>query len=204
MAENLESFKNIDPQGVGVALSINGHTRAMDKFFGKLPPSYGVPMPPDSLHVTILSAEETVIPIESERELLLLRNAEREIHRRLARLPLQAMVMRPAGEELEKFGRFLAIPVHSLPYMESLRQDLIEVCEEEIGVTVNQEINWHMSVVRQNRNRVRARNNTPPFPGALHVNGFDLQRRVYGSDRQGKPKQAYINHPQQSHLRRAI
>ncbi len=200
--KKMEAYNNTAPQGVGAALTINGHTRAFEKFFGNLPPHYGVPQNQDQLHVTILSASETAIPINSDQDLILLRNAGREIHRRLAGLPLQQLVLRPEGDELQKYGRYLAIPLRSLPFMEALRSDLIEITQEEMGVEVEHEIGWYVSVVRPPRTRVKAKDNLPPFPASLHVKGFDFQRRIYeGSIPKKSSKPPYRNKPS---LRRVV
>lgn len=179
------------PQGVGASISINARTRAMDKFFGNLPPSYGVPIDPMTAHVTALYADETAINIHSESDLIVLRNTGQAVHRYLASLPLQEMVFHSENDKLEKYGRYLAIPLRATPFMESLRGNLVDLAERELGLNIDPEINFHMSIVRPRRSRVKAQDNLPPFPANLHVNGFDIQRRLItkGSSRPSrKPK----------------
>lgn len=195
--QNLEPeyFVNALPQGIGAALTINAHTRAMNKFFGNLPPNYGEPINPDSAHVTIVDARQTAIPIQSERDLIALRKTGGEIHRRLASLPLQEIVLNPDSDELERYGRYLAIPLRQTPVMEMLRTDLAEIIEEGLGVELDPEFDAHMSVVRPRRTRVKIQDNVPPFPGNLHVSGFDMQRRVVGRSRSANKsnRDRYVN-----------
>lgn len=197
-----ENYVNSLPEGVGAALTINTGTRAMQKFFGNLPPHYGTPISPDSAHVTLVDARDSAIPIQSERDLISLRKTGSEMHRKLASLPLQELVLQPQGDELEPFGRYLAIPLRNTPFMQMLRSDLTEIVYDGLGVELTPNIDLHMSVVRKDRSRIRALDNVPPFPANLHVNGFDMQRRVVGKQ-QGSPsrKDRYHNVPSKSRLR---
>jgi hypothetical protein len=198
-------FVNALPQGIGAALTINAHTRAMNKFFGNLPPNYGVPIDPDTAHVTLIDARLTAIPIQSERDLIALRKTGGDIHRRLASLPLQEIVLSPDSDELERFGRYLAIPLRQTPVMEMLRTDLAEIIEEGLAVKLDSNFDAHMSVVRPRRTRVKTQDNLPPFPSNLHVSGFDMQRRVIDkSQHSPSPRARYINRRQRQPSLRAV
>ncbi len=188
-----DEFVGEVPQGVGAALSINGRTRAMDRFFGNLPPNYGVPIDPLTAHATFLYSDETAIPIHSERDLIALQKAGQSINKLLGGLPLQEMVLHPEGDELEKFGRYLGVPLRATPFMTRLREDLVEIIVDELGVKVDPDISFHMSVARPRRTRVKTRDNLPPFPANMHVNGYDIQRRVMTKGHQKSPKPKYVN-----------
>ncbi len=189
MTEQVGQFYNTLPEGVGAALSVNATTRSMSKFFNELRNNLGIPIPTDAVHVTAIDATETAIPIQSERDLIALRHAGDKIHRRLAALPLQEMQLHPCSDDLESVGRYLAIPLHVTPFMEELRGSLAEIVKEELDVTIDPEIAWHMSVVQTTRTRVRTRDHIPQFPPNIRVNGFTVERRVMdgGNSRDKRP-----------------
>lgn len=188
------NFFDSDPQGIGVVLTINGATRAMNRFFGNLPASYGNPIDKKNTHVTFLDYEETKIDVYSGRDLITLRNTGDQIAHHLAALSVSREVFKPEGDELEKFGRYLAMPLRNTDFMADLRGRIAEITADNLGVTIDRGFEPHMSVVYSSRGKSRAKEHVPPFPRNLHVNGFDIQRRVFTHNSGGlRADQPYVN-----------
>lgn len=193
MPEVNREFYNALPQGVGAALTINANTRIMSRFLDNLPPHLGVPIPGDSVHMTVVDANETHIPVYSDRDLIALRNAGSSLHRRLAALPLESIALHPGETELQPYGRYLAIDVQETPFLQELRGGVAEQIKEDLGVEIIPTIDWHISVLRVARARVKARGSMPRSPKDFHIRGFDIQRRLIDENHRPSRKQRYKN-----------
>lgn len=187
-------FTNRPPQGVSAVLAINGRTRAMNKFFGNLPSGYGDPINPSNAHVTMLDYAETKIDVFSMRDLNALRDTEQQIVGYLSGLAVEREVLHPEGDELKKCGRWLAIPLRKTNFMEELRGEIGEIVRETLGVIPDRIFEPHMSAVYSVRGKSRAKEHVPPFPGNMHVNGYNVGRRAfYHNSMRTRSNQPFVN-----------
>lgn len=187
-------FQAENPQGVSAVLTINGATRAMDRFFGNLPAGYGTPINPRNAHVTVLESPETKIDIFSNRDLIALRNTGDQIAHHLSALAVSREVLQPSGDELKKYGRWLAIPLRQTNFMEDLRGTIADITEEHLGVKVDNKYDPHMSVAFTVKGKSRAKEHVPPFPSNLHINGYSVGRKSFRHNPgRLRSNQSYVN-----------
>lgn len=192
-------------QGVGAILSINGDTRAMKEFLENIPPAYGQVVPNSQVHLTLVDYRETAIEIVTDRDLIALTNASTRMVEHLGSLPLKQLVFHPAkgNGELRPFGRYLGIEVQKTPEIEQLRSWLGKIVKKEVGIEIlDDEENFvpHISTVEQPKNRsrrVKPQGYKPVVPANLHVNGFDVGKRVFPPPQKNhiSTKQSYANRP---------
>jgi hypothetical protein len=186
-------------RGVGAVLDINGGTQAMHRLFGNLPGSHGVPIDPSLLHVTLVDSLETALNVQSESDLIVLRNAGRAMFDYLGALPLKGAVLWPKEPRLEKFGHYLGISVDPDSFIGDVRGRLGEIVKAEMGRTLNdKKFVPHMAVTSLRRARVKGVNNETNdqlrMPRNIHVNGYSVGQKTYtAATRSRKQRQVYVN-----------
>src|SRR5690606_30823925 len=97
---------------------------------------------------------------------------------------IKGMVLRPEPEKsrLEKFGRYLAIPIFADESLLQIRSSLAAITQSNLNTGLDKEYRSHLSVVRTGGGRKKTRDNEPPFPRQVHVNGFSVSAQFFQHD----------------------